>query len=333
MHRFPGSLVFLAANIAICLSHLAFAGAASALQSNPESSVSAWTSSKAQHVYGLPDTKPNEKGTLALNANGLTFTGTSTNAVIQRHSIVAVGAGNERVELWGTTGRIVRMMIPNGGGLFAAGVMHHRVDMLTVEFRDSRGGYHGAVFLLPAHEAQEALQVFSQWPVVKHDPPNAVCERHPVQPNSVLVRVSIQDGVVVPPAYRALVYEHLIDRLRHQDGMGRVYRYGETGGDQGCPQYTVHVAIDGFKQGSQVMRAATGPVGMFAAPTQLAMSTTFTDASGKLNTHEDLKSTIRTESESRKVADGAAKNIAKHFKSALKDFEKSSQSTSNGGPR
>ena len=158
----------------------------------------------------------------------------------------------------------------------------------------------------------------SQLPVVEHAPPAAVCEGQPVQSGSVLVRVSVEDQVAVPAAYRALVYEHLLDKLRHEAGMGRIYRYGEIGGDAGCPQYTVHVSIAGFKQGSQVMRAATGPIGMFAAPTQLTMDVAFSDASGKLNTHETLKSTIRTETESKKVADGAAKNIAKHFSAALK---------------
>jgi hypothetical protein len=60
-----------------------------------------------------------------------------------------ISSGNERVERWGTTGRIVRMAIPNGGGLAAAAVMHHKVNELTVEFHDARGAYHGTVFFLP----------------------------------------------------------------------------------------------------------------------------------------------------------------------------------------
>jgi hypothetical protein len=46
----------------------------------------------------------------------------------------------------------LRAVIPDGGGVAAAAVMHHRVDMLTVEYRDWRGAIHGAVFFLPAHQ-------------------------------------------------------------------------------------------------------------------------------------------------------------------------------------
>jgi hypothetical protein len=106
-----------------------------------------------------------EKGTLAVSATGLSFTSKVTNSVIPLPSIIAVGAGNQRVELWGMKGRILRMAIPNGGGLAAAAFMHHRVDMLTVEFNDSTGAYHGAVFFLPAKEADDALRSFANMPM------------------------------------------------------------------------------------------------------------------------------------------------------------------------
>src|SRR5438105_7963660 len=127
--------------------------------------VAEWSSSAAQHVYGLTGAKAKENGTLKITASGLSFAGKTSNATIRLDSIVAVGAGDERVELWGMKGRILRAAIPNGGGLVAATFMHHRVDMLTVEFSDSRGGYHAAVFYLPANEAQRAVETLATAPV------------------------------------------------------------------------------------------------------------------------------------------------------------------------
>src|SRR5450631_333810 len=120
--------------------------------------VAVWQSTKAEHVYGFPELRHNKKGTLTLSEDALTFSGKSVNVSIQRNAVTAVAAGNQRVELFGMTGRLLRMTIPDGGGLAAAAVMHHRVDMLTVEFNDSHGGNHAAVFLLPANEAERALQ-------------------------------------------------------------------------------------------------------------------------------------------------------------------------------
>ncbi len=267
--------------------------------------------------------KKNEKGTLTVNSNGLTFAAKASSSTVPSRLIVAVSSGNQRVELWGMKGRLLRMAIPDGGGIAAAGFMHHRVGMLTVEFNDNRGGYHGAVFYLPANEAERALQSFAQLPTVARDAAADVC-RAPVEPSSVLVSAPAWDQAEVPAAYRALVYEHVVDRLQRVQGVSHVYRDGEVNAASACPQYTVHISITGFSQGSQVKRAVMGPVGMFVGTTQMRFDTTFTDASGRWDTHDQVKATVRGESESTNVADSVAKTIAKHYASAKKEYEKAS---------
>jgi hypothetical protein len=324
LKNLTGSLLFLSLHAFICcLPHTALAAVARQADSG-NNQTATWQSTSVQHAYGLPDTKKNAKGTLTVNSDGLTFTAKSSSSSVQRRSIVAVSTGNQRVELWGMKGRLLRMAIPDGGGIAAAGFMHHRVDMLTVEFNDSRGGYHGAVFYLPANEAERALQSFAQMPPVNREAVNAVCHGGPVKPGSVLVAAPAWDQFEVPAAYRALVYEHLIDRLQRLGGIRHVYRDGESDAEAGCPQYIVHISIAGFAQGSQVKRAVMGPVGMFVGTTQMTFDATFTDASGRLNTHEQVKATVRGESESTNVADSVAKTIAKHYASAKQGFEKTS---------
>jgi hypothetical protein len=321
-----GSLLFVSLHaFIICMPHTAFATVARQTDGGNPQPVT-WQSTSVQHAYGLPDTKKNEKGTLKVDPDGLTFTAKSSRSSVQRRSIVAVSAGNQRVELWGMKGRLLRMAIPDGGGIAAAGVMHHRVDMLTVEFNDSRGGYHGAVFYLPANEAERALESFAEMPPVPREAADRVCHGTPVKPGSVLVSAPTWDQIEVPAAYRALVYEHLIDRLQRLEGISHVYRDGESefqhDAEAGCPQYTVHISIAGFTQGSQVKRAVMGPVGMFVGTTQMTFDATFTDASGRWNAQELVKATVRGESESTNVADSVAKTIAKHYASAKKGFEK-----------
>jgi hypothetical protein len=291
---------------------------------NESSKAAVWKSASAEHVYGFPDMKPHKKGTLTLSADALTFSGKSGNTSIQRSSVTAVSAGNQRVELWGMGGRILRMTIPDGGGLAAAAVMHHRVDMLTVEFNDSRGADHDAVFFLPANEADRALQSFALTPIPPRKVSDAVCQNAPIESNSVLVSTPSWDHAEVPAAYRALVYEHVIDRLRRTKEVGHVYRDGEGDGQGECPQYIVHISIATFKQGSSVERAFLGPVGMFVGTTQMKFDVTFTDASGKLNSSEQITATMRGESESTDVADRVAKSLAKHYAAVLKNADKSS---------
>jgi hypothetical protein len=71
-----------------------------------------WQSTQAEHAYGFPEIKHNKKGTLTLNANALTFTAKSGSASVSRRSVTAVSAGNQRVEIWGIPGKLLRMTIP-----------------------------------------------------------------------------------------------------------------------------------------------------------------------------------------------------------------------------
>jgi hypothetical protein len=210
---------------------------AGSMASNPIIHVDAWTASKVQHAYGLPETKPKAKGAIVIDNAGLTFNGNASRYTIPWADTVAVGNGVERVELWGTTGRIVRMVIPNGGGLAAAGVMHHKVHELTVEFRDRRGAYHGAVFFLPGDEATRVLDIYTHavQPTqqqadlgIKPTGPALTCQASSGM-HDVLVTAPSWTEAQIPAAYRAMVYEHIIDRMQHVERVGHVFRDGETG--------------------------------------------------------------------------------------------------------
>ena len=280
--------------------------------------VSEWTSTHAQHVFGLPGARAKESGTLTINGSDLTFAGKTSRSTIRLQSVYAVGAGNERVELWGMKGRLLRMAIPNGGGLFAATFMHHRVDMFTVEFGDQNGGYHAAVFFLPANEAERALQTLTTAPIAHYEPADTACNGGPVKLSTIRIPLPAWNDADVPAAYRALVYERLIERMRQSPGIGRVYRDGEPG----CPQYTVQLSATGFKAGSQIARASTGPVGMFVGTTQMGFAVSLLDARGQELDRDQVKATIRGESESINVSQTVAKKVAKELIASLKHTQR-----------
>jgi hypothetical protein len=158
---------------------------------------------------------------------------------------------------------------------------------------------------------------------------DAVCQ-NAIEPKSVLVSAPNWDQAEMPAAYRALVYEHLVDRIQSTKGVSHVYRDGEGNGKNACPQYTVHISIAVFREGSSVKRAFLGPAGMFVGTTQMKFDVALTDASGKLNSSQQITATIRGESESTGVADRVAKDVAKDYAKALKNADKSNAAkTSN----
>jgi hypothetical protein len=308
--------LFLAVRVFLFVPMLPFAASAQQTQSAvpvQSSPRAIWMSEHAEHVYGLPDSKANKKGVLELRDDGLHFTTKSTRSFIPLDEMSAVSAGNERIELWGVGGQLLRMAIPDGGGMAAAAILHHRVDMLTVEFHDIHGGRHAAVFYLPAKQAEAAISSFRPMPVTAAVEPGIDCAGNPVEAGSVLVELPDWSNAEVPSAYRALVYEHVIDRLRKAKQVTHVYREGELGSGTACPQYTIHLAIDTFKPGNQILRSATGPMGMFVSATKMTFNVQFKDSTGLFEKSEQIKGAVRDQSESTGVGDKVAKSLTKRY--------------------
>jgi hypothetical protein len=276
-----------------------------------------WSSSNAVHVLGMPAVKAKENGTLTITAQNLTFTGKSSSSTIDVPSIVALSAGNERVELWGMKGRLMRMAVPYGGGAAFATFMHHQRDMLTVEFVDSQGRYHGSVFYLPGNEAEEALRNITPSQVAQNHAANPPCGVASIEPHSILVKQLTSGESDFPAAYRVLVYEHIIDRLR-QVPASVVHRDGVADSRANCSQYTMRLSTTGFKPGSQVKRASMGPAGFFVGVTQVTLNLEITDANGTTVIHDQIKASQRGESESMNVIDKIAQQVVKKWAKAQK---------------
>jgi hypothetical protein len=312
MHRGPRRFVpsLLLIGILSVSAHGQIAQSQPALVQSP---ISQWRSPHAQSVVGLPNVKANETGALEVSTNSLTFSGKSSEATIPLQSVFAVSAGNERVELWGMKGTLLRMAMPNGAGLFAATFMHHRVDMLTVEYGGQDGGYHAAVFFLPAKEAARAAQAIAAAPIAHREPQSEECSSATVEPGSVFVPLPVWTDQQVPAAYRGLLYEQVVARLQKQAGVTRVYRDGQRNDGPACPQLTVDITVTGFKPGNQVVRAATGPAGFFVGTTQMAFDVAVKQADGGTVLRDQVRATVRGETENTKVADSVAKRVAKVY--------------------
>jgi hypothetical protein len=276
-----------------------------------------------------------------MDNTGLTFSGKSGRYTIAWSKMTAVSNGSERVELWGTAGRLVRMAIPNGGGLAAAGVMHHKVTELTVEFHDPKGAYHGAVFFLPLADGARVLDVSSHIiqplqhqneSIPTSTSAHQVCSSAP-DARTVRVAFPSWSQADVPAAYRAMVYEHIVDRIQRSENVGRVLREGESGPYPVCPKYTVKVSILSFKPGNQVQRSMMGPIGFFAGTTQMVFNVMIQDASERLNTTDQIKATVRGDGESKSVTDAVAKRIAKSYTKTIKQFEKTTTAAGGKSPQ
>jgi hypothetical protein len=144
-----GVLLVFGAGMVVC----ATAGPSFGRQSATAQDLANNTIPGVKCVIGLEDIKPGASGTLDLLPTGLEFTAGKKKADIATSSIQDVFTGSEsRQDVSGMGGTLVEAAIPYGGGRVVS-LFSHKVDVLAVEYVDSNGGFHGAIFVLSAGKA------------------------------------------------------------------------------------------------------------------------------------------------------------------------------------
>lgn len=116
---------------------------APALKANPLFSI------RATHLVGWPNTKSNCQGTLSAQNNVLRFQqGGKPFAQVDIASVRDVFLGEESNQVGGVPMKIGKAAAPYGGGRVISLFAHKKYDTLTLQYVDSSGGVHGAIFQL-----------------------------------------------------------------------------------------------------------------------------------------------------------------------------------------
>ena len=281
---------------------------------------------EARALIGLPGIAANSEGTLAFEAKSLRFTSEKGSAEIVRQRIIGVSSGDERVETGGATGRVARMVIPYGGGLALGAVTHKKVGLLTIEFMDGSGAYHGAVFVLKSDDILVALAKLEARPPAVNAPvvaASAYCPQSQVRPNTVrveMVGAGLQSEF--PAEDRVLLYEHLVEHLTLEKTILGVSRAGDRSVQANCAEFTVAVRAIDFKKGNQALRASVGPLGHFVGTTKLSYHLTVSTADGTPIFDQDLKKSEGSDSDSLNVTKLISKVVVKNLKRSRAQLRK-----------
>jgi len=107
---------------------------------------------KIRHIIGLDNVKQNAKGQLTIQNGTMQFKAGKEEASVPTSSITDVFVGNETTQAGGTAGKVVKtaaIAAPFGSGKALTLLFRTKVDVLTVVYRGSEGGVHGAILALP----------------------------------------------------------------------------------------------------------------------------------------------------------------------------------------
>ena len=284
------------------------------------------------HLMGLPDVKPNTKGSLKLTADALLFSSGDVDSPVPVALLTSASVNDERVETGGRTGTVARSVGPYGSGDALGLVTQKKVGVLVVEFLDNKGAYHGAVFMLPRPQAAD-LQKQIATRIVPGSPVGApACvSGSSVDAHSILVSpIAVDEKLQMPPEYRVLLYEHLIESLHRMKSADSFYRSGDASAGTGCTAYVLSLRVKAFKKGNEVLRATTEPVGAFIATTVLGYGVQLRDRSGTVIFEDSGKKKVMLSSDSVGVTQAVAKRISGRLEKSEKEkTEVAAKSTKN----
>jgi hypothetical protein len=110
---------------------------------------------RVTHILGLEGVANNAGGSLSVQKDALQFhKDPALTAQISVASITNVSLGEQDKQVGGVPMALGKAATPFGGGRAISLFSHKKYDTLTVEYLDSKGGVHGAIFQLSKGNAQ-----------------------------------------------------------------------------------------------------------------------------------------------------------------------------------
>jgi hypothetical protein len=139
-----------------CVALVLWVSATSIGQTGSDATSSAAASAiRVTHILGFADAKRNASGELRIQGDAMQFQqGEKPAAQVTLSSIQNVFVGGTDRQVGGTAMTLSKAAVPFGGGRVVSLFSHKKYDSMTIEYLDSNGGFHGAIFELNKGEGQ-----------------------------------------------------------------------------------------------------------------------------------------------------------------------------------
>jgi hypothetical protein len=111
---------------------------------------------KVTQILGFEGAPNNSSGMLSIQGDALQFKKNDAAAVqVSIASIQDIAIGAENKQVGGMPMTLGKAAVPYGGGRVISLFSHKKYDSFTVQYVDSNGGLHGAIFLLAKGAADD----------------------------------------------------------------------------------------------------------------------------------------------------------------------------------
>jgi len=237
-------------------------------QSQPETSAAS-SSIHVKHVLGFEGVRRNASGELSIQGDDLSFQQNGKPAAqVPITSIHNISLGKEDNQIGGVPMMVGKAAVPFGGGHVVSLFSHKKYDSLAIEYADSNGGFHGAIFRLTKGRgetvksdliARGAQITPSEDPVPIRTTPEESLKA--AEEWSVQVDRIDPGATTLDPSFSDAIYENMLKELPKSKQFKRVFRSGDRSANDASDVLVLKTLVEKYTPGSETRRAVTTVAG------------------------------------------------------------------------
>jgi hypothetical protein len=278
----------------------------------------AGSSMHAKHVLGFGGIRHNASGYLSIQDDRVRFErDQSPAAEITISSIRNICLGTEDKQVGGVPMMLGKAAVPFGGGRVVSLFSHKKYDSLTIEYLDSSGGFHGAIFQLPRGQGlifKNDLIAHGAHIVTLPDPipvENA-SQESPKADQQWSVEVDRIDpgATALDPCFADAVYESLLEELSKSKQFKNVFRSGDRNANDVPGVLVLKTIVEKYSPGSETRRAVTTVTGA----TRLNIRVQMLARNGTVMLDRTIQGNVRFFGDNLRATHNVAHNAAKTLK-------------------
>lgn len=291
-------------------------------QSQPQTSVASPSmdvplSIHVTHVLGFEDARRNARGDLSIDHDDLSFQRDGNSAAhVSIASVQNVSLGEQNKQVGGVLMMLGKAAIPYSGGRVVSLFSHKKYDTLTIEYRDSSGGFHGAIFRLGKGQSEafkDALRAHGvQIPQLVDPSPvqNAPQESLDGQKWSVQVDRVDPGATTLDPSFSNAIYENMLRELPKSKQFKDVFRSGDRNANDASGVLVLKTTVENYSPGSETRRAVTTVTGA----TKLKVHIQLVTRDGRVMLDRAVAGDVRFMGENLRATNKVANKTAKILK-------------------
>jgi hypothetical protein len=236
-------------------------------QSQPENS-NVGASIHVTHVLGFQDVRRNVSGELSIQDGDLRFQRDKTPATqVSISSIQNISLCQQDKQIGGVPLILGKAAVPYGGGRMISLFSHKKYDSLTIEYLDSSGGFHGAIFRLAKGQGEIFKSaLIAHGAHIRQSETLAPLQSTPEDPQegqtwSVQVDRVDPGATTLDPCFSDAIYEHLLRQLHKSKRFKDVLRSGDRNANDVSGVLVLKTIVEKYSPGSETRRAVTTVTG------------------------------------------------------------------------